>query len=80
MVLVRARCGCSDISKRRGVARRSCSAGLPVLLLLLTQSDSTALDARDNISIYSIAPIPFISKEAPTRRGTNWTLPRLLFR
>lgn len=57
-----------------GVARRSCSAGLPVLLLLFTQSDSTALEARDNISIYSIAPIPFISKEALTWHGTDWML------
>lgn len=78
MVLVRARCGCSEISKRR-VARHSHFTGLPALLLF-TKSGSTAPEARDNISIYSVAATPFISKEAPTRHGTEWILRGHAFR
>jgi len=76
VVLVRARCGCSEISKQ-WVARHSHFTGLPallLLLLLLTTCGSTALETRENISIDSIAPAPFISKEAPTCHGTEWIL------
>lgn len=51
---------------------------LPALLLLFTKSGSTALEARDNISIYPVAP--FISKEVPTRHGTKWILRGHAFR
>lgn len=70
MVLVRARCGCSEISKQR-VARHSHFTGLPALLLLLTKSGSTALETGENISIDSITPTPFISKEAPHVMGPS---------
>lgn len=73
MVLVRARCGCLEISKQK-VARHSHFIALPALLLFTKSGNTTALEARDTLSIYSIAPPLFISKEAPTHHGTQWIL------